>query len=396
MPRLASSRVSVLLLLGALLGAAGAGLIRLGIEERVGVLLDLGVGLAGGGVACLVIGIARGLWGLFVRARDLGVREYREHRGFLQPLLVATALVVALLAALLGHNYVVWAAIERDCEQALNTDDRVEAQWALTRGLTAMRNPLLLIPSDLLDLWGPNRCRAAIERHQLVPGDSAPAGFLQPAPSAAADAGRPGRPQLLKYSLRDQGYTDQELLTWLAELETDNRLISLVLEGNQLTAVSLQAVAESGIGVIHTLLVGRNPIGDAGAEVLATGAAFSALRILYMPQTGLTAVGLRHLFGPDSELELLADLDLSGNRLGDEGAQILAGSRRAEGLTHLYLDNTGLTDGGALALAESPHLGALEYLSLDGNDLTGAGVSRAREIGSLPAATEIFFGEQFE
>ncbi len=177
MLRVTSTSAVILLAFGVLLGAAGAGLAWLGIEERLGFLVDVGLGFAGGGVACVLIGGTRALWALFKRSRDLGVREYRKHRGFLQPVLVATSLVFVLLAGLVGHNYVAWSAIERDCELALNTDDRVEAQWALTRSLEAMKNPLLLIPSDLLDLWGPNRCRAAVERHRLVVDDPAALGM---------------------------------------------------------------------------------------------------------------------------------------------------------------------------------------------------------------------------
>ena len=182
MPSVTSTRVAVLLPAGVLLGAAGGGLAWLGVEEQVPMVLEIGLGLAGGGLACLVLGLARGLWALLGKSRDLGLREYRRHRRVLRPALVATVLAGALLGGLVGHNYVVWAAIERDCELALSTDDRVEAQWALNRGLATMDDPLLVIPSDLLDLWGPNRCRSAIERHDLVLGDRIPESFRESLP----------------------------------------------------------------------------------------------------------------------------------------------------------------------------------------------------------------------
>lgn len=194
MLRLMSVPPLAMLAIGVLFGAIGGGLIWLGVEERLGFLVDVGVGFAGGAVACVLIGGTRALWAIFKRSRDLSVRQYRRHRGFLQPVLVATALVFVLLAGLAGHNYVSWAAIERDCELALNTDDRVEAQWALTRARAAMEDPLLLIPSELFDLWGPNRCRSAVERHQLVVDDSAPLGTGEPESDPAAEAGQPGEP----------------------------------------------------------------------------------------------------------------------------------------------------------------------------------------------------------
>lgn len=409
MPRLTTTRPAVLLPAGLLLGAAGAGLAWLGYEERVGFLMDVGLGLAGGGLACLIIGTARGLWLLFTRSRDLGLRAYRRHREILQPVLVALAIVFVFLAAVTGHNYLAWSAIERDCELALETDDRVEAQWALNQGLAAMDDPLLLIPSDLLDLWGPNRCRSAVERHQLVLPASLPGAFQPPAgygasdppsrdPAEASEGGSPSRPQNRKYSLRDQGTTDPEVIAWLAGVEPYNGLVTLDLRGNRLTADSLAALAGSQIGVVHTLLLSGNPLGDAGARVLAESPAFATLTILYLSETGLGAAGLDRMLGPDSRLEpgFLTNLDLSGNPLGDEGARILAASSRAGQLTHLELERTGLTDRGALALARSPHLGALEYLSLDGNDLTDAGVAAAREAASWPTSAAVFFGEEYE
>jgi hypothetical protein len=221
-------------------------------------------------------------------------------------------------------------------------------------------------------------------------------GIAEPALDTTVENGPPGRPQLLKYNLRDQGYSDEEFSRWLVQQEPYEGLITLVLEGNRLTAASISALADSAIGILHTLPLGGNPLGDTGAATLASEAAFSRLWILYIPGTGLSAAGLRHLFAPDATLDFLVDLDLSDNDLGDEGARILATSARSASLTHLYLDSTGLTDDGARALADSPHLGALEYLSLDRNDLTAAGVAYLREQARFSEGAVLFLGEAFE
>jgi uncharacterized protein (TIGR02996 family) len=85
-----------------------------------------------------------------------------------------------------------------------------------------------------------------------------------------------------------------------------------------------------------------------------------------------------HLFraagvmGPLAEcphLARLADLDLSGNRLHDSEARVLAGSSHLAGLAGLNLSNNRIGDKGALVLAASPHLAGLRVLKLYSNPI---------------------------
>ena len=385
-----------MILFGLVMGAAGAGLIWLGVDERMGVVVSVGAGLTGSGLASVLIGLAKALRALWRRSREITVREYRRHRELLLPALVGCALAFLFVATVAGHNWATWYEIERDCQFALDTDDRVEALVAWWRATEAMESSLLLVPSDLFDLWGPNRCRSAADKHDFPPETAARGAPGAPRTSSTGEAGPPGRPQLRKYNLRNQDLTDAAFVAWLAEREPYNGLTTLVLEGNRLTGRSLEALATSDIGVLHTLLLGGNPIGDRGAETLASAPGFSAVTILYLSSSGLTPVGLGHLFGGDSVLGSLIDVDLSGNTLGDEGARIIAGSALTGNLTNLYLDETALTDRAAELLADSPHLGKLDYLSLDGNQLTEAGVAHFREHGRVRESAAVFFGERFE
>jgi hypothetical protein len=202
-----------MLLMGVVFGAVGAGLIWIGIDERVGLLVSLGAGFAGTGLAAALLGLGRALWKLARRSREIGLHEYRKNRELLRPVLLGGTLAFAMLAIVAGHNYATWYEIERDCKLALNTDDRIEALVAWQRGTRAMESPLLLIPSDLFDLWGPNRCRSAAERHDFPP----PTPAERPLPSARQsvqstdETGQPGHPRFLRYYLRGQGYTDRDL-----------------------------------------------------------------------------------------------------------------------------------------------------------------------------------------
>ena len=193
MPRLPRVSVLGLFLIAVVFGPVGIGLIRLGIEERVDLLVEMGAGFTGAGLAAALLGIALALSSAVRRIREVGRRQYREHRRVLRPLLLGAVVVLGLAAIVVTHNYIVWSRVERDCELALRTEDAAEAARALNDGLTAMQNPLLVIPSDLLDLWGPNRCRSAAEGHHLPLADPAAHGTDTPPPASSADATQPER-----------------------------------------------------------------------------------------------------------------------------------------------------------------------------------------------------------
>jgi uncharacterized protein (TIGR02996 family) len=81
------------------------------------------------------------------------------------------------------------------------------------------------------------------------------------------------------------------------------------------------------------------------------------------------------LFFASPHLGRLAELDLSGNAVGPQGAAALAACPRLAGLAQLDLSHNGIGDEGAAALAASPHLGNLEYLTLYVNDIGDAGAA---------------------
>jgi uncharacterized protein (TIGR02996 family) len=113
-----------------------------------------------------------------------------------------------------------------------------------------------------------------------------------------------------------------------------------------------------------------------------------ALRRL-APLRGVTLVGARRVLpelldGP--HLRGLAALHLTGGRLGDDGARLLAAAPEVAGLTTLRLGDNALGDAGAAALARSPHLAALTKLVLCDNALGDGG---AWELARAPFLTRL-------
>jgi hypothetical protein len=181
---------------------------------------------------------------------------------------------------------------------------------------------------------------------------------------------------------KNQGLTDAEFSKWLREL-TPASVWQLDLSGNRLTAAAIDELDKVDFGHIHTLEMGRNPLGQAGAEAIARCGRLSGVEILYLPEAGINGPGVAAIYAGESKLGRVRDLSLNGNPLGDEGAEAIARSPKAKELNHLWLAKVGLTDRGAVALAESPHLAALEDLSVDGNQLTDAGRAALRNSKSL-------------
>ncbi len=72
-------------------------------------------------------------------------------------------------------------------------------------------------------------------------------------------------------------------------------------------------------------------------------------------------------------LARLTKLDLSGNRIGNDGARALARSPYLAALTTLDLSGNYISAAGAQFLAASPHLASLTTLSLSGNHIMAAG-----------------------
>jgi len=100
--------------------------------------------------------------------------------------------------------------------------------------------------------------------------------------------------------------------------------------------------------------------------------------------TGLRRLNLINLgVGPraaaaiaqSADFQLLEDLCLSGNPIGDYGVASLASSAHMGSLRILHLDTCAITDDGVEALSSSEHLAGLTHLKLGSNKITDAGAA---------------------
>jgi len=206
-------------------------------------------------------------------------------------------------------------------------------------------------------------------------------------PATDPGASAPPRSDVTRYRLRKRNLTDAELTKWLGTLDDSHGPTSLDARDNQLTAASVEALGKSKLEVFEVLMLSGNPIGDAGAKLIAAGQKFFPLDILWLEDTKLGPASVDALLGPSSKLRFVRDLSLSGNPIGDAGVVVLANSEKAKTLSNLYLSNVKMTDRGAKALASSPHLASLERLDVTDNALTKDGVAALKDSPHLAKTT---------
>jgi hypothetical protein len=161
----------LLLIMGVVVfSGLGALVIWIGIESDQSAVLRGGAAFAGLALFYVLVLLLRALLSLAKKSRQLG-EVYSRNRRQLRPYLIGGGAVLSFLVVLVSHNYLVWRGVERDCELALKVGGTDEGRAAYARGKATMKSPLLLIPSGLLDLWGPNRCRSAERKWDLGGGE---------------------------------------------------------------------------------------------------------------------------------------------------------------------------------------------------------------------------------
>lgn len=140
---------------------------------------------------------------------------------------------------------------------------------------------------------------------------------------------------------------------------------------------------------VRALVLDCNGIAEAGARAIAWalegpsggGDALAAPRALSLRSNALAVPGLRALLQPLSAGRLaLSSLDVSGNQISDEGAELLAealsAAPAAQALRTLALGNNRVSAAGAATLAAAVRAsGCVEHLDLSGNALRADGAA---------------------
>lgn len=133
-------------------------------------------------------------------------------------------------------------------------------------------------------------------------------------------------------------------------------LLSLDVSANCIGDIGAQAFLRRGLTantVLQSLCLGRNRISDVSADAIGStlqlgSIALQELNLAANRLSDATCLALAHALGSN---KCLQKLDLSHNRVGDEGAAALAGVNST--LTELLLASNLVTDEGCTALAQS-------------------------------------------
>ncbi len=149
-------------------------------------------------------------------------------------------------------------------------------------------------------------------------------------------------------------------------------------ENVNLSADVIDAAESGRVPVLERLRLTAGPIGDEGYARLMRSPCGRSLREFDFAGTGLSPVGLRAVMEAGLMDRVCADnpeLTLSHNPLGDAGAALLAGTPSLARLTELHLIGSLIGDAGAAALSASPHLRHLTELDLSDNQIGERGAA---------------------
>jgi uncharacterized protein (TIGR02996 family) len=162
------------------------------------------------------------------------------------------------------------------------------------------------------------------------------------------------------------------------------RVERLDLEGNGLDEADSLRLLRSGQWTALRSLSLHAPLGDAGCDVLGSGA-FPSLAHLTLIGAGIGPEGCRTL-ARSAHLGMLRSLNLWANPIGPAGARHLAEGSALAGVTSLNLSSTRLQTRGVAALVGSGFAGRMKSLSLG---LNGLGDPTATALGRLGADAQL-------
>ncbi|MEZ4235513.1 MAG: transglycosylase domain-containing protein [Myxococcota bacterium] len=197
----------------------------------------------------------------------------------------------------------------------------------------------------------------------------------------AAIAASPHLEGLEKLGLAFTKFGDAGVRTLVGPGSRLRGLRQLDLLGCGLGAGSGEAFASSALP-LEELGLRSNSLGDEGVRALARGE--HRWKVLELSGNGASAAALEALL-TSATTGSLRSLTLQGNPLGDAGADVLA-AHAPEALDHLDLGRCGLSPGGVARAASSPRLGGVRgfWLSDTPLDPVAAGA-----IGALPSVRRI-------
>lgn len=138
-----------------------------------------------------------------------------------------------------------------------------------------------------------------------------------------------------------------------------------------------------------TLDLSENKIGDTGAELLAASKNLRSLKELNLGGNGIGDAGAQAL-AESTYLRSLGWLDLGRNGIGCDGVSTLARSEIMDSIQYLSLISNNIGDHGVRALAASDHLRSLKTLDLSLNAIGDDGARALAASNHLPSLDEVY------
>jgi len=175
-------------------------------------------------------------------------------------------------------------------------------------------------------------------------------------------------------SMSNNSLGDVGLAHLTSSLQNVPKLASLALRNINMGVAGAGLLAEllPQLKCMCRLDLSDNSIGDSGMEALAPALATSRLEMLCLRKMGLGAAGVVPLSGALEKLTSLRFLDLQQNEIGEAVETLILG---LPAVRHLDLSGTRLRDAGAKVLAAVlPQGHPLETLVLSDNWICDAGV----------------------
>ncbi|MFT4976134.1 MAG: Ran GTPase-activating protein (RanGAP) involved in mRNA processing and transport, partial [Myxococcota bacterium] len=185
--------------------------------------------------------------------------------------------------------------------------------------------------------------------------------------------GEKGHPALVlarELMLYEQRLTDKAM-SRLAECPTLSRITRLSLGKNRITGEGLTVLLAAG-WPLEVLGFTENPLGDAGARVLAESTHLDGLKELSLGSAGIGSQGATAL-AEARHFHALTTLSLRKNPIGDVGAAALARAGHISTLFQLILLDCDIGDPGAQALGAAEQLKGMFSLDLRNNRIGDVG-----------------------
>ncbi len=160
----------------------------------------------------------------------------------------------------------------------------------------------------------------------------------------------------------------------LSAIKSAGCLRSMTIENESLDPYHAQMISADlfGMPTLRTLLLNFNELGDLGAATIARiiGTKECAIQTLSLQVNAIALSGAESLAVALKINQSLKVLDLTGNKLGDDGAAaIVQGTENNRTLEDLRLGNNGITTAGKILLGLDRNTG-LKDLNVENNGLT--------------------------